>query len=279
MSSHSLSLRHFSSCPRSPRFFGGAQSAFIRFAIALALAVPFIGGCSNSSSDDSPVSVTFLQIATEHELFSGTDTYDWASAGTVGRIELHVRGFQGGGLQIRVRDASNGLIYEKLFDHWDDLHILDPDTYLDIDTTNDGVPGDWTVEVEFVEFTGSMYLTVELDQPKTEPSVPTSRFPVVGIDGTFAIGGLAAYAPGRTAATDVIRDTADRLVVVGTIVDEDGLRALAAWRFLDDGSLDSGFGMSGIFQLGGALPSAARSVTVDGLGSIVVSGWRQNSAG
>jgi uncharacterized delta-60 repeat protein len=99
-------------------------------------------------------------------------------------------------------------------------------------------------------------------------------------DETFDGDGVAVY-PG-TAGNDVgyaiITDDAGKILVVGRSLNADGNDDLAVWRYNNNGSLDTSFGVNGIRRYdssdGGSLHDYGYAVALDHSNRILVAGYK-----
>ena len=251
-----------------------------RVAFLLATAISFCG-CSSDDDDDDFVEAApnEILISSEHGWFSGTEFYDWDTTATVARVEYRVRSFHHGNCRVRVFDSLGKEIHDVLYWFWDSVYVIGGgDEYLDIRFTGVGVPGRWTIRLDFTEFSGHLYLTLE-DNLSPPPPDPVPTLPPVSsiLNPAFGGDGIVTFSQDRSFGVDVAVDSANRVVVAGTIVDSFGNRRLAVWRFLSTGQPDSLFGTDGLFVYNGSNSASANGVAIDSLNRIVVCGWRADT--
>jgi len=220
-----------------------------------------------------------LQISSEHDWFTGDEVYDWQSTVDTARVEVRIRGYHHGNLRVRVFDARGAEVFDKIYWYWDDVYIIGGDEYLDIGYTGVGEPGLWSVVLDFGEFTGHLYLTLEDSGGGEENEVQVASEGSRVVDDTFGVDGRATFSEFRSYGLDSARDGADRLLVVGTVIDDFGSRRLAAWRLFPDGAFDVNFGDSGIVIYDDGNSSIGRGVAIDAAGRILITGWVANSSG
>ena len=268
----------------SPRFFGHRLGAGlvdwgrlgILTAACLAVLVFFGPGCHDSADDDF-VATSQTSIAIKEELSweTGDSVYDWNAPGGVARMTLEVDDFSHGDLRIQVFDALGVEILDNLYKTIDWFYYIDGE-YYDLDFTDPGAAGRWTIVFGFREFTGDVHLILEdLDEPvdpgddEVDPPANTSAI----LDANFGTDGRASYLDDIAVGKRILADSAGRPVVVGTIVDAAGDRRIAVWRFLVDGSPDGSFGAGGVSVFPGAAVSGGFDLAIDGSDRLLVSGW------
>lgn len=241
--------------------------------VCLALAVAFgMGSCSESSSS-SVATETSIVIEEEREFSSDDSSHDWQAPGGVARVTVEVDDFNHGDMRIRVFDAKGVRIWQKTYNSNDWYWYIDGD-YIDIDLTDDGEAGLWTIILDFDDFTGDVELTLEaLDEPKPDPGVPPPEDTSPLLDATFGEDGRGTFTLDAARGRRLGLDSMGRAVVVGSLIEDNGDRRLTVWRFLANGSLDAGFGQSGAFKYEQTFASGGFDVAIDGTDQAVVSGW------
>jgi uncharacterized delta-60 repeat protein len=247
-----------------------------RLALFALLALVLVTTSCSSDDDDDFVSSTAQQlyISSEHNWFSGTETYDWDTTAGVARLEYKVRGFHHGNCRVRVYDATGREVFDRLYWYWNNVYVIGADEYLDIDFTDAGTPGRWTVRLDFAEFSGHVYLTLEdnLSPPPTDPVEPPGT-PAGLLDSTFGTNGVAAIPNTQGFGTKAAVDSQGRVLVAGAVFSSAGLRQAAIWRFTTNGTLDTNFGAGGVFVLPSTTPAGLLGLDVDASDRPVATGW------
>lgn len=265
----------------SPIIRRAPRCGFVFLAQLIALtAVSTLAGCGGGGGGGSstpPAAVIALEIFTEHNGFSGNESYAWETPTTVGRIQFRVRGFHQGNVRVRVSDASGTEVYNKIYWHWDDYYIVGHDEFLDIDFSASGSPGMWALTLEYAGFSGHLDLALQETTDGNDVAVEEATQGSLALDGTFGFGGRVTYTPFRAYGVDSTLDALNRLVVTGSVIDDAGRRRLAAWRITAGGSLDSSFGSGGFALFDTGMASAGRGIAIDGGGDIWITGWIESS--
>lgn len=245
--------------------------AFAGVLLALALGS---GGCGDDDSD-SESSNRSITIEEERNYSFDDSDYDWDSPGPVARVRLEVNEFNHGDMAITIFDALGRVIFSKIYWTFDWYWYIDGE-FSDLDFTEAGEPGLWTILLEYSEFTGEVTLVVETteDVPE-EPEVPPPTSDSDLLDASFGDDGRAAYEPDTAGGRRVAIDSAGRAVTCGSRIDAEGNRALGVWRFTPAGALDSTFGSGGVYTFASPDVSASGGfdLALDGFGGILVSGW------
>lgn len=246
---------------------------FAGFAFALALALGG-GGCGDDDSD-SESSNGSITIEEERSYSFDDSDYDWDSPGPVARVRLEVNEFNHGDMAITIFDSLGRVIFSKIYWTFDWYWYIDGE-FSDLDFTEAGEPGLWTILLEYSEFTGEVTLIVETteDLPE-EPEVPPPTSDSDLLVTSFGDDGRAAYAPDTAGGRRVAIDSTGRAVVCGSRIDAEGNRALGVWRFTPDGALDASFGAGGVYVFASPDVSASGGfdLVLDNFGGILVSGW------
>jgi uncharacterized delta-60 repeat protein len=233
-------------------------------------------GCGGGDDDsDSSVTPTSITIEEEREWSNDDSVHEWTSPGPVARLQLYVDDFNHGDMMITIYDAQGETIFSKVYWSFDGWWYIDWE-FSDIDFTDSGAPGLWTIVLEYAEFTGEITLVVEsTTEPPTEPEVPAPTSNSQLLDLAFGDDGRAAYTPHTSGARRIAFDSAGRAAAAGTIVDSEGVRRLSVWRFTAAGALDTGFGSGGVFSYNNASVAASggTGIAVDSSNRILVSGW------
>ncbi len=254
--------------------------------LALATSLLFglltLAGCGGGGGSDEPPVVTAseaLHVSSEHASFNGSDVLEWENGNTAGKIELSVQGFHRGSLRVRVFSADSTTIYDTQHAYWDNFYAVGADDYVHISFTAPGQPGLWTIVLDYIDFTGHLRFTIEDTTAGVENAIPTAADLSTVLDPGFGIDSRAVYDVFRTYGLESSNDSVGRLVTVGTAIDDNGRRRLAAWRFTSDGGLDVNFGNNGIALYDAGVPSTGRSLAIDNVGRIYVTGWQVGDFG
>lgn len=99
------------------------------------------------------------------------------------------------------------------------------------------------------------------------------------LDTTFGSTGIVTYSSGNgdDGSFSLAIDNNGRLLVAGYLSNSD--KDLAVWRYNTDGSLDTTFGSSGVFVYdGGYGDDAAKDMSIDSEGRILLTGWSWNGS-
>ncbi|MBI5635246.1 MAG: SBBP repeat-containing protein, partial [Nitrospirae bacterium] len=99
----------------------------------------------------------------------------------------------------------------------------------------------------------------------------------------FVIHSNAAGGNSHDWGSSITIDASGRIFVTGSSVNASGDDDMVIWRYNADGTLDTTFNGTGLIvhnnAAGGNSSDAGYSITVDGLGRILVTGWSNNAAG
>lgn len=132
------------------------------FAVSLTLLASSLTGCRDSSTrvEASPV-----EFGIDADLFSeyDEDFYDWNTALDQARVEFRVRNFNEGAVRLRLYDADGFEVFDRFYyDHEYHCCFSPGSEQLDIAFTEaGGTPGRWTVQIEYFDFTGHLYLLID----------------------------------------------------------------------------------------------------------------------
>ena len=86
-------------------------------------------------------------------------------------MTLDIADFHHGSMLVTIYDSLGMIVYSRLYWTFDWYWYIDGE-FTDIDFTDLGVPGNWTIVLEFSEFTGNVTLVVEsTEDPPPEPVV------------------------------------------------------------------------------------------------------------
>jgi len=133
--------------------------ALSRFSVLLACSMLFVvvlGGCS----DDDPVSLapfepeisnvadSFSMQATGVENVTTTVSYTWSNSATRATID-HSTTADAGSAVLEIRDSSGTVVYGE---------TLSPSLN---EPTAEGVAGDWTIQVKFTGYSGTLNFSAE----------------------------------------------------------------------------------------------------------------------
>ena len=92
------------------------------------------------------------------------------------------------------------------------------------------------------------------------------------VDASFGMAGFATLAEG--CIVDMRIDSLDRIVTLSSNYDDTGYAALEVSRYLNDGSVDSSFGIGGVsFVPSGATNNVPAALTLDDKDNVYVTGW------
>jgi len=245
--------------------------------VLLLAACVFTCSCCDDDDNDksSETENNSITIKEDHDWSFDVNDYTWDSPGTTARINLEIDDFHHGDMLVTIFDSKGETIFSKLYWSFDWYWYIDGE-FTDIDFTDSGEPGQWTIVLEFDEFTGDVKLIVEsTDAPPTEPDVPDPDEDSNLLDLTFGKDGRAAYEPENSGGRRVAVDSAGRILVCGTLVTDQGERRLTVWRFTSTGILDSSFGDGGLksYTDPGVFASGALDMTIDISNRIIVTGW------
>ncbi len=127
----------------------------------LAVLVLFGPGCQDNPDDDFVViTATSITIQEENVWETGNSVYTWNAPGGVVRMILEVDDFGHGDLRVRVFDVSGVEILDKLYLSNDNYYYFNGE-YYDVDFTDPGAAGPWTITLGFWEFTGDVHVIFE----------------------------------------------------------------------------------------------------------------------
>jgi len=210
---------------------------------------------------------------------SGPSLHDWRTPGKQARITVTIDDFAHGEVLVTIKDGSGALLHGARFRSLDGPASTGDWRKRESSITAEGEAGDWTVALEYEEFSGSITILADTDLDlATDPVAdPPGVSPL--LDPAFGEGGRAVLATAGSSAREIALDPAGRIVIAGTAVDRDGFRRLAVRRILSDGAADPAFAGGGAFALEGPSPSGATSVAVDAAGRILAAGWRRDASG
>ncbi len=136
-----------------------ALTAFLALSIPLA-----VTGCRRSSRTSVTTSTTAFSL--DSDMFSefDDDLYTWETDFDQARVEFRVRHFHEGYARLRIFDDFGNLIFDREY-FGDDYYYYDccyyDEEFIDIASTAIGVPGTWTIDIEYWDFTGHLYLTID----------------------------------------------------------------------------------------------------------------------
>ena len=251
---------------------------FILPTLALLAVIPCFHGCSSDDDDDDATvdtGTTFL-IKEEHDLETGDSVYSWQAPGGAVRVTVDIEDFHHGDTVVTIRDAVGQTIYQKLFWSFDGYWYVGDWEAHDVDFTQIGVAGLWTIELDFDEFAGDIEVFLEStssgEVPDTPDEIPPPSSTSVLLDPSYGSMGRASYTPGIAVGRDVIVDVNGRAVAAGTLIDAGNRRHLAVWRFLTSGNIDTTFGTGGVFVFDSGEQSTGTGIALDGLQNILISG-------
>ena len=136
---------------------------------ALALGTLFaLSGCHHHGrSRDTTVVAEADRFALSQELYSeyDEDWYEWNTTLDQARVEFRVRHFTEGWARIRIYDADGFEIFDETYhdhDYYYDGHYCNcDDEFTEVDFTAVGVPGEWLIQVEVADFSGSLYVSMD----------------------------------------------------------------------------------------------------------------------
>jgi uncharacterized delta-60 repeat protein len=255
----------------------------IPFLAFLAL-IPCFPGCSSDDDDDDTTVVTgntFL-IKEEHDFETGDSVYTWQAPGGAVRVTVDIEDFHHGDVLVTIFDAVGNTIYQKLFWSFDGYWYVGDWEAHDVDFSQIGIAGPWTIELEFGEFAGDIDVFLESTTsgvPDTPEEIPPPSSTSLLLDPGYGSMGRGSYTPGIAAGRKVFVDASGRAVVAGTFIDSSNRRRLAAWRFLASGNLDTTFGTGGVFILESGEQSTGTGLAFDALQNILITGLIDVSPG
>jgi uncharacterized delta-60 repeat protein len=254
-------------------------------ALALLALIPCFPGCSSDDDDDDTTvdtGNTFL-IKEEHDFETGDSVYSWQAPGGAVRVTVDIEDFHHGDVLVTIFDAVGQVIYQKLFWSWDGYWYVGDWEVHDVDVSQPGVGGLWTIELEFDEYAGDIEVFLESTSSGPPPDTPDELPPPSStsslLDASYGSQGRASYTPGLAAGRKVVIDANGRAVVAGTLIDSGNQRHLAAWRFLASGNIDTAFGAGGVFVFDGGEESAGFGVALDLFQNVLISGLIDVSPG
>ena len=134
----------------------------IPFLAFLAL-IPCFPGCSSDDDDDDATvdtGSTFL-IKEEHDFETGDSVYTWQAPGGTVRVTVDIEDFHHGDVLVTIFDAAGSTIYQKLFWSFDGYWYVGDWEAHDVDFSQIGIAGPWTIELEFGEFAGDIDVFLE----------------------------------------------------------------------------------------------------------------------
>ena len=102
-----------------------------------------------------------FNLSRDIEYFTGVDVFDWQTVVSQARVEYRVRGYRRGRNRLRIFDGENRKIFDKTYGFLNDGYIIGADEFLDISFTDEGSPGRWTIQLDWLDFTGHLYLTLD----------------------------------------------------------------------------------------------------------------------
>lgn len=111
---------------------------------------------------DTAVAVSPVVFSLDSELYHATDEdyYYWTTSLDQALVTFRVRHFDHGEARVRVYDADGFLIFDRDYCDCSD-GFFHGDEYEDSAFTSIGTPGRWTIRVQYWDFDGHFYLTLD----------------------------------------------------------------------------------------------------------------------
>ncbi len=135
--------------------------------VALLLAVAAASCSDEHHEDDTDLATspqTFI-LDRDASFEDGPEFYDWQTANTVVRMDLNIDDYYSGRLWLQVFDARGTLVLNNVYGD-DDYWIVGGGDIFHVDyTSSAGLPGLWTVVLDFDDFSGDISLTLVSSLP------------------------------------------------------------------------------------------------------------------